>query len=346
MDGVVVEALYSDDYMVLSVISEEDAEEYTEDLDEDIVSLSAEARVQLDVYHDLEDGRYYFLTLVAEKGQYLRAVGEYSEEAAEGNGKFLQRVLDSVAFIEDGEYISLGEDPIALVVGGHDITRSDLESAATLYMFEAALNCAGYGYGFDITDRLNIEDEVDKLVFDLKSCYVAQDLAQSMGLYPLSAEASAAAAEDAEAAWERYRRIAWSDNGMAFLPAGDYEYIEDDAEGNLVRYFASFGLTKEALLQKAVWDQADDELKKAVTASMTDKSDEELLNYYVDWFLEKMDEEYIVENDDVIARVIDDLAGDSSEYEGGEDFEAFERSIMIEGYYYTLPLIFLSHASS
>ena len=98
IEGVIVEALYSDDFMILSMIPEEDAVEYVEDLGLDIVEKSAGSRVQTDVYHVLEDGRYYFLTLIAEDGRYFRAVGEYSQEAAEGNAHFFQRVLDSVSF--------------------------------------------------------------------------------------------------------------------------------------------------------------------------------------------------------------------------------------------------------
>ncbi len=98
IEGVVISALYSDDYMVLSMIPEEDAEEYTGDWEENIVELSADTRVQEDLYHVLEDGQYLFLTLIAEKGQYLCAVGQYSQEAAEGNAKYFQRILDSVTF--------------------------------------------------------------------------------------------------------------------------------------------------------------------------------------------------------------------------------------------------------
>ncbi len=98
MDGVVVEGLYLDDFVILSMIPEEDAVEYVDDLDMDIVAESAGSRVQQDIYWELEDGRYYFLTVIAEGGQYLRAVGEYAQESAEGNGKFLQRLLDSITF--------------------------------------------------------------------------------------------------------------------------------------------------------------------------------------------------------------------------------------------------------
>ena len=98
MDGIIVCALYSDDHMILSMMTEEDAVEYAEESGTDIVKESADARVQTDVYRDLENGRYYFLTMIAEKGKYLRAVGDYSQEAAEGNGKLLQHVLESVSF--------------------------------------------------------------------------------------------------------------------------------------------------------------------------------------------------------------------------------------------------------
>lgn len=98
IEGVVVDTIYSDDFMVLSMIPEEDAAEYTEDFEKNITELAADGRVQVDVYRELDEGRYYFLTLIAENGQYLRAVGEYAEEAAEGNAKFFQLVLDSAAF--------------------------------------------------------------------------------------------------------------------------------------------------------------------------------------------------------------------------------------------------------
>lgn len=101
IDGVIVDTDNSDDFMVLFMIPEEDAAEYTEDFEINIADLALDGRVQMDVYRDLEEGRYYFLTVIAEKDQYLCAVGEYAEEAAEGNAKFFQRVLDSVAFTSE-----------------------------------------------------------------------------------------------------------------------------------------------------------------------------------------------------------------------------------------------------
>lgn len=234
------------------------------------------------------------------------------------------------AFAEDAD------DPAALVIGEHEVTRSELKDALTLYMFEAALSCAENGYGFDIVDRLNIEDEMDKLVFDMERWYVSEDLARSMDLYPLRMAAAVRAKVEAEERWTHYREIAWSDNGMAFLPAGDYEQREDDPEGNITRYFASFGLTKDALYQKAVWEQAHDEVKKSVTAFMAGQSEDEIIDYFSDWFLGKMDEVSIREDQDVIADVVNELCEDPSEYQEGDDFESYERSVAIEGVYYTL----------
>ena len=98
MEGTIVTGPVDTDYMVLEMITEEDAAEYTEDFDETIVEMAADRRVVMDVYRELENGRWLFLALVAENGQYLSAVGEYSEEAAEGTGKMLQRALESVSF--------------------------------------------------------------------------------------------------------------------------------------------------------------------------------------------------------------------------------------------------------
>ena len=100
IEGVIVETIYSDDYMILSMITREEAEEYIGDLGESIAEQPAESRAQTDVYHVLEGSRYFFLSLITENGQYLRAVGEYAQEAAEGNAKFFRQVLDSVAFRE------------------------------------------------------------------------------------------------------------------------------------------------------------------------------------------------------------------------------------------------------
>ena len=113
--GVYVGSLYSDDRMILSAIPEEEAAEYARDSGRNIVELAAGSRVQMDVYHVLENGRYRFLTLIGENGRYCCAIGDYAQEAAEGNARFLQRVLDSVAFGTGGPALS---DARSILIGG------------------------------------------------------------------------------------------------------------------------------------------------------------------------------------------------------------------------------------
>ena len=103
-DGAVVRNAYSDDYMVLSMISQEDAVRCAGDAGAGIAEQSASSRVQTDVYRELKDGRFRFLTLIAEGGRYLRASGAYSVEAADGIGKYFDRVLDSVSWIDTDDY--------------------------------------------------------------------------------------------------------------------------------------------------------------------------------------------------------------------------------------------------
>ena len=98
--SAVVRTLYSDDYMMLSVIPESDVR-FAGDSGEGSPEQAAGPRVEICVYTAHENGRVRFLTVVGENGRYLRAMGDYAEEAAEGNAKFFQLVLDSVAF--DGD---------------------------------------------------------------------------------------------------------------------------------------------------------------------------------------------------------------------------------------------------
>ena len=141
MEGVIVTAMYSDDHMILSVIPEEDAVEYVEDLDVNIVEQSASGRVVMDIYRDLEDGRYYFLAVVAENGKYLSAVGDYSQEAAEGNGVLLDHVLQSVSFGPSGSSGSSASSgtsgsglPVRVAWGENDDEELLDESMATVVL--------------------------------------------------------------------------------------------------------------------------------------------------------------------------------------------------------------------
>ncbi len=103
LKGVIVDALYLDGYgnIVLNRISEEDAVAYAKSLKMDIVAQSAASRVQKDVSWEVEDGMVDFQTIIAENGQYLIAKGAYPMEAAEGTGKYFQRMLDSVTFFSE-----------------------------------------------------------------------------------------------------------------------------------------------------------------------------------------------------------------------------------------------------
>ena len=110
-EGVVVAALYSDDYMVLSVITQEEAVELTGQYGINFAEQPADTRLQTELYLEPADGQYTFCTVIAENGQYLRAAGQYALEAAEGNAKFFGRVLDSVAFMSYG--LSSDEDSVS-----------------------------------------------------------------------------------------------------------------------------------------------------------------------------------------------------------------------------------------
>ena len=124
MEGVIVCSKYvPDDGMIISEITEEDAVEYTEDFDEDIVELSHTSRVVMDIYREQEDGRILFLSLVAENGRYVSVVGEYSLEAAEGTGRLLQNAMESITFgpgvpvsVEWGDDGEMAEDSAATVI--------------------------------------------------------------------------------------------------------------------------------------------------------------------------------------------------------------------------------------
>lgn len=127
LEGAVVGALYSDGYMVLSMITKEDAEEYAEDVDQSFVEKASMSRAQLEVYRELENGTYHFLTLVAENGQYLRAVGEYAEEALEGYAKFFQRVLDNAVFAS-----GTSRELSRLIPGEWAVDTEGIQAALTL----------------------------------------------------------------------------------------------------------------------------------------------------------------------------------------------------------------------
>ena len=97
VEGEIVEAVCTGDRMILSRVSEADAEACARSYGVDLPAHS-DVRVQTEVYHELRDGSFHFLTLVADGGRYIRASGSCSMEAAEGIGKYFQRVVDSAAW--------------------------------------------------------------------------------------------------------------------------------------------------------------------------------------------------------------------------------------------------------
>ena len=98
-EGVIVSNRNSDDCMMLTVITREEAESLAADLAE----LEAAGRVQAELSCELQDGSWHFVTLIAENGHYLRADGVYAMEAAEGIAKYFQLVLNSVVFADGSQ---------------------------------------------------------------------------------------------------------------------------------------------------------------------------------------------------------------------------------------------------
>ena len=201
-------------------------------------------------------------------------------------------------------------DLVALDVNGVKISAGELEAAVQLHMFRAAVQCAGYGYGYDIVDPLNIEDAMDKEIFEIERRILIRKLAEEAGIWPLNAEGEQAAEEAGHAEWDADMQIAMSMNGLAFLPAGDYEYVEGDDMGNLTRYMESFGLTENVLCEKAREDEANKQLKQKVMADRTDLSEDELIVEYAYWFMDQFEDMEITENADAIAMVMSWLDAD------------------------------------
>lgn len=191
---------------------------------------------------------------------------------------------------------ALAEETV-ISVDGNEITRAELKQAVRLELFLGALQCTGYGYALDIVDPLTIEDEMDKVIFALEDRIVIHNLAAEYGI-ALDEDDLLTAREDADAEWQKYRDIAFSDNGMAFLPAGNYEPA-DDPEETVTRYFASFGLTYDALLERSCDWLLEEKLKAAYTKDM-DGTEDELLMAFVEWQLEDFGTSEIIEDTDAI----------------------------------------------
>jgi hypothetical protein len=94
-ERVMVSNIDSDDFMLLSLISQEEADELIGDREVETAQDPETGRITTEVYCELENTSFHFLTLISENGKILRAEGVYSMEAAEGNAKYFRRILDS-----------------------------------------------------------------------------------------------------------------------------------------------------------------------------------------------------------------------------------------------------------
>lgn len=98
-DYTVVTPLYSDDRMVLRMITEEEARLYAAVIHMDLPDpADSVSRRHETISLEEPGGPIFFFSLLAQGGHYLLAVGHYARDAAEGNAKYFQRVLDSVTF--------------------------------------------------------------------------------------------------------------------------------------------------------------------------------------------------------------------------------------------------------
>ena len=105
-ESIRVSNIYSDDFMLLSLISQEEADELIRDREVETAQDPETGRVTTEVYCELENTTFHFLTLVSENGKVLRAEGVYSMEAAEGNAKYFRRILDSAVLAVPADQVA------------------------------------------------------------------------------------------------------------------------------------------------------------------------------------------------------------------------------------------------
>lgn len=199
-------------------------------------------------------------------------------------------------------------DPVA--VGDTVISPATLEKAAQYHLICGALSSAAIGKSYPVTDSISIVDAMSKALFDLEQQIVICAEAEKMGLGELTPEEEAQLSAQAEAEMAKYRAVVFSENGMAFLPAGDYEPVEDDPEETVTRYLASWGLTIDRLFDEEYIYLLETKMQEKVTAHMQDATEDERIDYYTDWILARTDEAGIKENALSVAEVCLALKGD------------------------------------
>ncbi len=182
-EGATVSNIYSDDYMALSMISEEEAVKCTADLDVNIREQAAAGRVQVDVYQKLEDGRIHFLTLIGDQGKYLRAEGAYALEAADGIFKYFLRILDSVTLIHPDAFLGRFADG-----GNNEVTVAKQEDG---YAMSVSL------YRLTALDEGTVSFLGEKLIFHTLD---AAENPMTLSFYPVGPDQFALRVE--ESTWE------------------------------------------------------------------------------------------------------------------------------------------------
>ena len=184
-------------------------------------------------------------------------------------------------------------------------TPSELEAAVRRHLFINALNSAAYGIAYDMRDPLNIIDVASKELFAAEQAVIVEDHEDAMGI-DLSEEEEAQALAEARTEWEGYRAVVFSETAFPYLPAGDYERIEGDGEGNAARYLESFGVTESVLYREIRARMLEDKLMEEVTAGI--EGGDEKIEAYTDLLMIWIQESDIREDGIGVAEVCLELA--------------------------------------
>lgn len=197
--------------------------------------------------------------------------------------------------------------PQAAAVGESVISSEELKEDTQSRLLRSALYFAAQGRDYDVIDPVTILDAMSKSLFDLEQREVIFVQALALGAGPLTAEEEAQAAREAAALMAEYRQTAARGEVSAHLPAGEFDYIEGDPEGNLDRYLDSWGLTEERLYNEIYGRMLEEKLEAIVAAEIEDE--DEKIDFYTDWILARAEEAPIREDGLAAAEVALSLAG-------------------------------------
>ena len=191
---------------------------------------------------------------------------------------------------------------VALTVNDTVITPQELEEAMRASLLRAVLSVRAYGHDYDMADRGNIIDVLDKVLFDLEIRIVIRDQAEIMGLDDLTAEEYESLWDSAQEEWEQLCAQLSGSGVLQDLPKGAYRMDPDDPEGNLIRCLASFGLTEDTLYTEQYDWLLEQKLMDAIAQEMDADADDRT-DVYTDWLVERFDEAEIYESGVGVAEV-------------------------------------------